>query len=120
MMEKLRIFFIEAWVWANPALYRSAVKAEGLIYFFAVQAAVAQYFSRKQEDRNLVAVARPRLEVPVNVDDIDGDPLRRRQSLQLAQHLLAQAAPGTRVQQEPLGVNDEESRRRWKFSPSGQ
>jgi len=68
---------------------------EGLIHFFAVQAAVAQYFSRKQEDRNLVTVARPRLWVLIDVDDIDGDPFRRRQRLKLAQHFLAQAAPGT-------------------------
>jgi hypothetical protein len=68
---------------------------EGLIYFFGVQAAVAQQFPRKQEHRNLVPVARPRLAVPIDVDDIDGDPLRRRQGLKLAQHFLAQAAPGT-------------------------
>src|SRR5258708_13159125 len=118
MMEKLRIFFIEAWVWANPALYRSAVKAEGLIYFFAVQAAVAQYFSRKQEDRNLVAVARPRLELPANVDDIDGDPFCRRQSLQLAHHLLPQAPPGPRPPHDPLPANHEEPRPPSSFSPS--
>ena len=94
-MEKLRIFFIEAWVWANQALYRSAVKSEGLIHFFGVQVSVAQQFARKHEDGNLVPEARPRLGVKINVDDIDGDPFRRRQSLKLAQHLLAQAAPGT-------------------------
>jgi hypothetical protein len=120
MMEKLRIFFIEAWVWANQALYRSAVKAEGLIHFFGVQASVAQQFARKHEDGNLVPVARPRVGLPIDVDDIDGYPFSRRQSLKLAQHFLAQAAPGTGVQQESLGINDEESRRRWKFSQSAQ
>src|SRR5258708_17009902 len=59
IMEKLRIFFIEAWVRANQALYRSAVEAEGLIYLFRVQAAVTNQFSPEQQYGDLVAVARP-------------------------------------------------------------
>ena len=62
---------------------------EGLIHFFRIQAAVAQQFSRENEHRNLVPVARPRLWLQIDVDDIDGDSLRRRQSLKLAQHFLA-------------------------------
>ena len=70
-MEKLRIFFIEAWVWANQALYRSAVKSEGLIHFFGVQVSVAQQFARKHEDGNLVPIARPRVRLQIDVNDID-------------------------------------------------
>jgi hypothetical protein len=66
---------------------------EGLIHFFRIQAAVAQQFTRKNEHRNLVPVARPRLKLLIDVDDIDGNSLRRGQSLQLAQHFLAEAAP---------------------------
>ena len=91
---------------------------EGLIHFFRIQAAMAEQFPCKYQYRNLVSVARPRLRIQIDVDDIDGDSLRRRQSMKLAQHLFAQAAAGAGVQQEPLGVNDGESRRRWKFSRS--
>ncbi len=62
---------------------------EGLIDFFRIQAAVAEQFSCKNEHRNLVPVARPHLRVQIDVDDIDGDSLRRRQSLKLAQHFFA-------------------------------
>ena len=75
--------------WANPALYRSAVKLEGLIYFLGVQAAVAQQLPRKHEDRYFVPVARPRGRLQIDIDDINGDALRRRQRGEFAQHFLA-------------------------------
>jgi len=96
------------------------MKAEGLIHFFRVQAAVAQQLARKQEDRDFVAVTRPRHRIKIDVDDIDGDALGTIQSGKLTQHFLAQTAPGARVQQETLRVNDEESRRRCRLSPSGR
>ncbi len=96
------------------------MKAEGLIYFFRVQAAVAQQLAGKHQDRYFVPVARPRSRVLIDVDNIDGDPLGARQGGQFAEHFLAQAAPGAGVQQESLGVNDEESRRRCRFSPSAR
>jgi hypothetical protein len=92
-MEKLRIFFIEAWVRANRALYRSAVQAEGLIYLFRVQPAMTDQFPRKQQYGDLVAVARPSGGLKIDVDDIDRYATRCGQRSQLAQHLLAQAAP---------------------------
>jgi hypothetical protein len=69
------------------------MQPEGLIYFFRVQAAVAQQLSRKHQNRYFVPVARPRLWVQIDVDDIDGDALGARQTAKLAQHFLAQAAP---------------------------
>lgn len=78
-MEKLRIFFIYSGLkpaWANPALYRSAVKAEGLIHFLRLQAAVAQQLSGKHENRYFVPVACPGRRLKIDVDDVDGDALR--------------------------------------------
>jgi hypothetical protein len=49
------------------------VQTEGLIYLFAVEAAVAQQFSSKHEHRNFVPVARPRRRLKIHVDDIDGN-----------------------------------------------
>jgi hypothetical protein len=91
-MEKLRIFFIEAWVGANQALYRSAVMSEGLIYLFRVQASVTNQFSPEEQYGDFVAVARPGGGLKIHVDDIDRYAARCRQGSQVAQHLLAQAA----------------------------
>src|SRR3982074_1136016 len=57
MMEKLRIFFIDAWGWTNSSLYRSAMVCDGLMYFFGVQVAVAHQFSAEKQHGNLVALA---------------------------------------------------------------
>src|SRR5271163_3507678 len=109
MMEKLRIFFIYGeysdWLppWANPALYRSAMKTEGLIHLFRIQPAVTNPFSGKKQYGDLVSVARPSCRFLVHVDDINRYALRGGHAVELAQHLLAQAAPRTRVQQEPHG-----------------
>ena len=65
------------------------MQPEGLIYFFRVQAAVTQQLSRKHEHRNFVPVTRPRRRVKIDVDDIDGDALGRRQRAEFAQHFLA-------------------------------
>ena len=103
-MEKLRIFFIYAGslplsmprepAWANPALYRSAVMREGLIHLLWVQPAMTHQFAREKQHGDFVAVARLHGGVEINVDHFNGYPTRRRQGSELAQHLLAKAAPG--------------------------
>jgi hypothetical protein len=65
------------------------VKAEGLIHFLRVQSAVAQQLSGKHEDRYFVPVTRPSRGIGIDIDDIDGDALGRRQRGKLAQHFLA-------------------------------
>jgi len=100
MMEKLRIFFIYAWAWTNFLLYRSAVVSEGLMHFLGVQVPVTHQFSGEQQHWNLVAVARFHGVIGIDVDHIDGEGLSRRQGGESAKHLLAQSAPGTRIQQE--------------------
>ena len=59
------------------------------MYFLRVQAAVAQQFSRKHQDRYFVPVACPRGRLLIDVDDIDGDALGTGQSAKLAQHFFA-------------------------------
>src|ERR1700704_5648674 len=100
MMEKLRIFFIYAWAWTNPRLYRSAMVSEGLMHFLGVQMPVTHQFSGEEQHGNLVAVAPSRRRVGIDVEHIDLERLSRRQRGELAQHLLAQAAPRARVQQK--------------------
>src|ERR1700734_1584609 len=120
MMEKLRIFFIEAWVWTNSSLYRAAMVREGLMYFLDVQVPVAHQFSTEKQHRDLVPVAHFSRVVGVHVEHIDAAGLHFWQRRKLAQHLLAQAAPGARVQQEALRAGahrskDEGGRRRRKI-----
>jgi hypothetical protein len=80
------------------------MKAEGLIYLFRVQAAVANQFSREQQYGDFVPVARPRGGLKIDIDDIDRYAARCRQGSQLAQHLLAQTAPRAGVQRESLAL----------------
>jgi hypothetical protein len=96
------------------------MKPEGLIHFLRIQTAVAQQLSGKQQNRYFVAETHPRGGIKVNIDNIYRHTTRRRQRGKLAQHLLAQAAARARVQQEAIGINDEESRRRCRFSPNGR
>jgi hypothetical protein len=79
--------------WANQVLYRSAVKAEGLIYFFWVQSAMTNQFACKEQDRDLMSEACASGRLKIHVDDINGYPARRWHQPKLAQHLLAKAAP---------------------------
>ena len=98
-MEKLRIFFIYREYsgrlppWANQALYRSAVKAERLIYFFRVQPAVANQFACEQQDRDFVAVTSPSRGFQIDVHYVAGHIARRGHAGQIAEHFLAKAAP---------------------------
>jgi hypothetical protein len=70
------------------------------MYFFGVQTPVAHQFSGEQQHRNFVAVAHFRGGVGIDVEHIDAGLSGRRQLGKLRQHLLAQAAPWARVQQE--------------------
>jgi hypothetical protein len=97
-MEKLRIFFIYAWAWTNPRLYRSAMVSEGLMYFVGVQMSVTDQFSGEQQHGDLVAVTRRRRPVGVDIEHVDSEGTSLRQRGERAQHLLAQAAPRTRIQ----------------------
>ncbi len=92
-MEKLRIFFIYAWTWTNFRLYRSAMVSEGLMHFLGVQMPVTHQFSGEKQHGNLVAIAHSRRRVGIDVEDIDLERAGLRQRGELAQHLLAQAAP---------------------------
>src|SRR5580658_8911792 len=56
MIEKLRIFFIKAWKWTNPRLYRSTVVCERLEHFLGVQSSVTHELAGEQQHGNLVAV----------------------------------------------------------------
>ena len=93
MMEKLRIFFIYAWAWLNPRLYRSAMVSEGLMYFVGVQMSVTDQFSGEQQHGDLVAIAGGSRRVGIDVEHIDLEGADFRQRGEFAQHLLAQAAP---------------------------
>ena len=70
------------------------------MYFGGVQMSVAHQFTGKQQHRDLVAIAHFRLGVGVDVEHIDAEGLRLRHRAKLAQHLLAQAAAVTRVQEK--------------------
>src|ERR1700722_14138352 len=100
MMEKLRIFFIYAWAWTNPRLYRSAMVSEGLMYLLGVEVSMAHQFSPEKQHRNLMAVAHFRRSVGIDVEHIHAERTGLRQGRELAQHLLAKTAAGARVQQE--------------------
>ena len=94
--------------------------SDGLMYFFGVQVAVAHQFSAEKQHGNLVAVAHFRRVVGIDVEYIDAEGARGGQSGELAQHLLAKAASGARVQQEPRrrpehGFRGEGVRRRRKI-----
>jgi hypothetical protein len=91
MMEKLRMFFIEGGglQGANPALYRAAMKADGLIHFFRVQTAVAEDFSRDYQHGDLVAVPGLRGRLAIDVNHIDGNALGGRQCRKFLEHFLA-------------------------------
>jgi hypothetical protein len=75
--------------------------SDGLIHFLRVQPAVTYQFTGEQQYGNLVAVARPSLRLKIHVDDINGYAASRGQLPKLAQHLLAKAAPGAGIEQEP-------------------
>ena len=92
MMEKLRIFFIYAWAWTNPRLYRSAVVSEGLMHFLGVQMPVTHQFSGEKQHRNLVAIACSCRRVGIDVEHVDRERAGLRQRGEFAEHLLAQAA----------------------------
>src|ERR1700720_4444060 len=92
MMEKLWIFFIYAWAWLNPRLYRSAMVSEGLMHFLGVQMPVTHQLSGEEQHGNLVAIAHSRRGVGIDIEHIDLERTGLRQRSQLAQHLLAQAA----------------------------
>src|SRR5216684_3882913 len=98
MMEKLRIFFIYAWAWTNPGLYRSAMVSEGLMYFVGVQMPVTHQFSGEKQHGDLVAIARGRRRVGIDIEHIDLEGAGFRQRGEFAQHLLAQSAPRARIQ----------------------
>src|ERR1700688_102481 len=98
MMEKLRIFFIYAWAWTNPRLYRSAMVSEGLMHFLGVQMPVTHQFSGEKQHRDLVAVARCRRRVGIDIQHLDLEGVNFRQRGEFALHFLAQSAPRTRIQ----------------------
>jgi len=58
-------------------------------------------FFREEQYRDLVTVTRPSGGLKINVDNINGYSLHRRQGSQVAQHFLAKASPRAGVQQEP-------------------
>jgi hypothetical protein len=71
------MFFIEGGgpAGANPAVYRAAMKPDGLIHFFGVQAAVAEDFSREYQHGDLVAVPGSRVRQAIDVDHVDRNAL---------------------------------------------
>jgi hypothetical protein len=75
---------------------------------------MAHQFSGEQENRDFVPVARSNDGLTIHIDHIDRDSARRRQHRKLAQHLVAEAAPRTRVQQESHALSVGEARRRCK------
>ncbi len=73
---------------------------ERLMYFLGVEVAAANKLAAEQQDRNLVAIAAARHGVTVHVDDVDAELSSFRQQLQGEQHVLAQTAIGSRIEQE--------------------
>src|SRR5260370_37936337 len=92
MMEKLRIFFIYAWAWTNPGLYRSAMVSEGLMHFLGVQMPVTHQFSGEEQHGNLVTIAHFRRGVGIDVKHFDLERTSLPQRGEISQHLLARAA----------------------------
>ena len=63
------------------------------MHFLGVQMAVTDQFSGEKQHGNLVAIARFRRRVGIDVEHIDLEGANFRQRGEFAQHLLAQAAP---------------------------
>ena len=59
------------------------------MHFFGVQASMTDQFSLEQQNRDLVAIAPFGVELPVDIDHVDGNPMRCRQRSQFSEHLLA-------------------------------
>src|ERR1700722_19363080 len=100
MMEKLRIFFIYAWAWTNPRLYRSAMVSEGLMYLLGGEVSMAHQFPPEKQDRNLMAITSFRRRVGIDVEHVHTEGNGCRQGRELAPHLLAQTAARPRGEQE--------------------
>ena len=62
------------------------------MYFLGVQMPVAHQFAREQQHRDLVAIARSRRRVGIDVEHVDSEGAGLRQRGEFAEHLLAQAA----------------------------
>ncbi len=59
------------------------------MHFFGVQASMTDQFSLEQQNWDLVAVTMLRGGLPIDIDHVDGDPVRCRQRGQFGEHLLA-------------------------------
>jgi len=70
------------------------------MYLLGVQASVAHQFSAEQQHRYFMSIAHFRRVVGVDVEHVDREAAGFRQCREFAQHFLAQAAAGARVQQE--------------------
>ena len=68
------------------------------MYFLGVEAPVTHQFSGEQQHGDLVAVARCRRPVGVDIEHVDFEGLSLRQRGERVQHLLAQTAPRARIQ----------------------
>ena len=81
------------------------------MHLLGVQVAVANQFPGVQQHRNLVPIAQARRAVRIDVDHIHGHIARNAQRLKLAEHFLAEAAPGARVQQKAHGLSRQRGNR---------
>lgn len=59
------------------------------MHFFGVQASMTDQFSLEQQNWDLVAVTMLSGGIPIDIDHVDGDPMRGRQRGQFGEHLLA-------------------------------
>jgi hypothetical protein len=89
MIEKLRIFFIKAWEWTNPRLYRSTVVCERLEHLFGVESPVTHEFPGEQQHGNFVAVTGAGVWVQVHVEHIERVALGGWKPIELGAHLFA-------------------------------
>ena len=62
------------------------------MYLLGVQMPVTHQFSGEKQHRNLVAIARSRRRVGIDVEHVDLEGAGLRQRGEFAQHLFAQAA----------------------------
>ena len=68
------------------------------MHLFPVQMSVADQFAVEKEHRDLVAEARARSRVPIHVDHVHREARGGGQRRERREHLLAQPAAGTGVQ----------------------
>ncbi len=71
---------------------------ECLMYLLGVQMTVTDQLARKQQHRNLVAIAHLCPRIGIDFDDVHGKSSRRRQGSKFGEHFFAKPAPGTGVQ----------------------